>query len=178
MLLAAALLLTADVSRGLPVVPTNDDQLFITETARFNLLEMQLGETAILHSRNPNVQAFARQAIALHTRLNQELEGVARNVNAVLPRNLDEPGAKMIERLKQVRDPIAFNRAYVHASVTTYQAAAAHLRNAASATPTGMLSPPIVDWSGNHLTTIESQYAAGADLAAAIRAGWTGTSEP
>jgi predicted outer membrane protein len=177
-MLAAALLLTTGISRGLPVMPTNDDQLFVTETVRFNLLEMRLGEVALLHSRNPNVQAYARRAITLHSRLNQELESVARDVNALMPGNLDEPGLKMVERLKLVRDPRTFDRTYMQASVTAYQAAAADLRNAASATQTSMLSVPIVVWSNNTLTTIEGQYTAGADLAATIRAGWTGTSEP
>jgi predicted outer membrane protein len=177
-MLAAALLLTAGISRALPVAPTNDDQLFIRETARFNLLEMRLGETALLHSRNENVQYYARQSIALHTRLNQELESVARDVHALMPRNLDEPDLNTVERLGQLNDSKEFDRIYMRSSVLAYQAARANLRNAAVATEAGSLSAPIVEWANARLPTIEAQFTAGADLAAAIGAGWTGTSEP
>jgi predicted outer membrane protein len=124
------------------------------------------------------VQAYARQSIALHTRLNQELEVLAREVHAAMPKNLDEPELKMIDRFQQIRNPKEFDHAYLRASVSAYQAAAAKLRNAATATPDETLSGPLVEWANGRLPTIEGQFSAGADLAASIGAGWTGTSEP
>lgn len=145
--------------QGISVIPTDtssEPQLFIDEAGQFMAREKQLGELALQKSGNVSVQAYARQIIDHHTRLEMDLNVVARQVHAAPPRQRMVP-PETLTRLNALQGA-DFDRAYVDASISNHQAAIAAFQNEGLARdPRGINLKPLSDWAAGTVSSLNDE---------------------
>jgi len=145
--------------QGISVIPTDtssEPQLFIDEAGQFMAREKQLGELALQKSGNVSVQAYARQMIDHHTRLETDLNMIARQVHAAAPRQRMVP-PEIVTRLNALQGA-DFDRAYVDASISNHQAAIASFQNEGMARdPRGINLKPLSDWAAGTVSSLNDE---------------------
>jgi putative membrane protein len=78
------------------------ERQFMTEAARGNLLEMQLGAAAIQNAESDRVRDFGRRMLEDHARANARLMELARRENVRLPVTLDAKQQETVQRLARL----------------------------------------------------------------------------
>jgi putative membrane protein len=98
------------------------DKEFVTKAARAGLAEVNLGNLAARHTRNPQVGEFARQMITDHTQANRELIALANRKGIALPEKMDENHQKLWDKLAKM-DGAEFDHAFMEGMVKDHEEA-------------------------------------------------------
>jgi putative membrane protein len=100
------------------------DEQFAENAALINLMEINLGNYAVLNARRADIQQFANQLKKEHTEANNLLEMIAAKRRLTLPTKLDAKHQAKIDKLI-VLPPDEFDRAYVKEMVDGHRMATA-----------------------------------------------------
>lgn len=90
-----------DVSKGL------------VDLASMSMTEYELSKVAFQQATNPQVKAFAQQAMNEHQQAERELRNLARQINVVLPTEMAKEGKDRIEDLQDKKAGTAFDIEYL-----------------------------------------------------------------
>jgi len=100
------------------------DEQFAENAALINLMEINLGNYAVLKARRADIQQFANQLKKEHTEANNLLEMIAAKRRLTLPTKLDAKHQAKIDKLI-VLSADEFDRAYVKEMVDGHRLATA-----------------------------------------------------
>ena len=78
---------------------SNPDQHFITEAAKGNRAEVQLGKMMVSKATDPNVKKFAQMMVDDHTKALNELQQLAQNKNITLPDGLPDDAKDLQDKV-------------------------------------------------------------------------------
>ena len=113
---------TTDMAMGTPMTTASDtpaataDTSFVHKAAIGGMAEVELSQLAVEKSSNSKVKDFASQMITDHTKVNEELKGIADNKNMMLPTTLDAEHAQIKKDLT-AKEGAEFDKAYIQAMV-------------------------------------------------------------
>lgn len=96
------------------------DKRFVRAAIQSNLAEIELGKLALEKSINTNVRQFAGRMVRDHTRMNQQMEPIARTMNVVVPSEPGKTARKLRKKLSSTSEP-EFDRAYATEMVKSHK---------------------------------------------------------
>lgn len=105
-----------------PACAAADDTDFARQAASTGLLEVELGNYAAMNAADPDVKRFARAMVDDHSRVNQELEDLARREGIRLQSSMSVAHREEATKLMSLQGE-AFDSAYVEAMVDGHQQA-------------------------------------------------------
>lgn len=149
------------------------DAKFITRTAQANLAEVQMSAWAKDHALSDEVRQFAGKVMDDHTKLADELRGLAVNQNATLTADLDPKDSAEIERMKTL-EPNVMERAYMHEVMKWHQREADAFKREVE---TGK-DPDLKNWASRMLPKIQAHIKQGEDTERAIGMEVAGDEKP
>ena len=103
------------------------DQAFVTDAARANLAEVELGKVAEARSSNREVKDFAKLMVADHQNALNQLNKVAKDCGITVPTALDPKDHALKSRLANLSGA-AFDRMYMKAILTDHRSDVAEFR--------------------------------------------------
>jgi putative membrane protein len=103
------------------------DQEFVTEAAKANMAEIELGKLAQANGSNDQVKRFGKQMADDHQKALDSLKTVAANEKITLPTKLDPKEQELKDRL-EILSGDAFDRAYMDAMVKDHHQDVAEFR--------------------------------------------------
>jgi len=77
----------------------NADQHFISEAAKGNRAEVQLGQMMVSKATDPNVKKFAQMMVDDHTKALNQLQQIAQNKNITLPDGLPDDAKDLQDKI-------------------------------------------------------------------------------
>mgnify|MGYP001033296406 CR=1 FL=1 len=102
-------------------------QRFVEKAAVSGLFEVQSSELAASRTEDREVNAFARQMIADHTKANERLKELAQSAGQTVPTELDEKHQKKLADLEKSRGR-DFDRNYMEIQAKAHEKAVAMFR--------------------------------------------------
>jgi putative membrane protein len=95
---------------------SSNDQQFMLTAASVGTAEIDLGKLASQRGADPKVRAFGEHMVAEHTRINDELTGIAHQKDVRLLMAMDQANRTLCDELKALSGP-EFDREYAIAQV-------------------------------------------------------------
>ncbi|HEY2582416.1 MAG TPA: DUF4142 domain-containing protein [Mucilaginibacter sp.] len=95
---------------------SNPDSTFATKAAIGGMAEVALGKLAASKTTNAKIKDFANMMVTDHGEANDELMGIAKTKNMMLPMNVDADHQKKIDDLS-AKTGTDFDKAYVDAMI-------------------------------------------------------------
>jgi putative membrane protein len=123
---------------------STSDQIFVNEAARGGKMEVELGKLAQKNGSNPEVKAFGTQMITDHTRLNNELDSVAKAGGLSVPTDLNSQQKAEFQDLSKAFDK-SFDRRYADLMVKDHTDDLAAFQKAETDTKDKQLKKAIAD---------------------------------
>jgi putative membrane protein len=105
-----------------PACAADDDAAFARQAASSGLLEVELGNYAAMNAADPDVKRFGRAMVDEHTRVNQQLEEVARREGIRLQSSMSAEHREDATRLMSLQGP-EFDEAYLAMMVEDHEKA-------------------------------------------------------
>jgi putative membrane protein len=105
-----------------PACAADDDAEFARQAASTGLLEVELGNYAAMNAADPAVKRFGRAMVDEHSRVNQELEDLARREGIRLQSSMSVEHREEATKLMSLHGE-EFDRAYVEAMVDGHEEA-------------------------------------------------------
>lgn len=112
---------------GLPRTAKPTDQVFLLNTAKANLAEVELGKLALQNASSDQVKTFAKRMVDDHSKANEELRALAASKNVVLPSAVDPQDMAVHDKLMALKGE-AFDREYITMMVAGHAKVAESLR--------------------------------------------------
>jgi putative membrane protein len=125
---AAVALVPAAFPQNMANRMTPADTMFAQKAAAGGLAEVQLGTLAQQKAENPDVKAFGRRMVEDHTRLNQELQGIAGRSGVTLPGGPSTKDQEEYNRLSQLNGA-AFDHAYIRDMIADHRGDITEIRH-------------------------------------------------
>jgi putative membrane protein len=144
------------------------DRMFVVNTAKAGLAEVELGKLATRNASSDQVKQFAQRMVDDHSKANEELKTLAQQKNITFPTGLDPQDKALYDRLSILKGE-AFDRDYMRMMVMGHQQVANEFR-AKSSTAT---DSDVKAWAAKTLPTIEAHLKQAQATSAAM-----GTSAP
>jgi putative membrane protein len=143
-----------------PACMAEDDADFARQAASTGLLEVELGNYAASNAADPEVARFGRAMVDDHSRVNQELEALARRKGIRLHSSMTPEQRQEATQLmsKQGAD---FDAAYVQAMVQGHEKAVAAFQKQADQDKT-----EVDRWAASTLPALQQHLAHARELAA------------
>ncbi len=130
--------------------PSRDDG-FLKEASAGNMGEVALGKLALEKSSNDDVKKFAQRMVDDHTKMEGEVETVAKSLNVSLPNSPDKGAKKAIAKM-QTLSGADFDKAYMADMVKDHKKDLAEFKSEASSTQ----NAGVRDLATNGAKTIQS----------------------
>ncbi|HEY4325367.1 MAG TPA: DUF4142 domain-containing protein [Mucilaginibacter sp.] len=107
----------ADTSKmsAMPMA-SNPDSTFANKAAMGGMAEVALGKLAASKTTNAKIKDFANMMVTDHGKANDELMGIAKTKNMMLPMNVDSDHQKKMDDLS-AKTGTDFDKAYVDAMI-------------------------------------------------------------
>lgn len=107
--------------------PPLSDAEFIKMVASDGMHEVELGKLATARAMNADVKKFGQQMVTDHTKANEELLTIARDLKVEVPARMMEKHQKMVDEFKDAQGA-QFDTAYMNHMVKDHQQAVALFR--------------------------------------------------
>ena len=143
-----------------PACAAADDTDFARQAASTGLLEVELGNYAAMNAADPDVKRFARAMVDDHSRVNQELEDLARREGIRLQSSMSVEHREEATKLMSLQGE-AFDSAYVEAMVDGHQQAVDAFSAQASQNRSN-----VDRWAASTLPALQQHLAHARELAA------------
>ena len=135
------------------------DQPFLSEAARGNMLEVELGRLAASHAEHSSVKDFGRHMVDDHTKIEGDMKGLAERKGVTLPTRLTATQKKTVDRLTKLHGS-EFDRAYMSAMVEDHSKDAAKFQDEASKAA----DPDVKSFASSTLPTIQQHLEQAKDV--------------
>lgn len=99
-----------------------DDSEFLVEAAAINMKEIELGKLVENNTENQGLKSYAQMLVEEHTKANEKLKAMAKEMNISLPMDLTEDGKDAYEKLKEESGE-EFNKEYVNMMIKGHEEA-------------------------------------------------------
>jgi putative membrane protein len=142
---------------------SSPDAKFVTRTAQANLAEVQMSAWAKEHALSDEVRAFASQVLDDHTKLADELRGLAPKTGATHVPDLDPKESLELDHLKTL-EPNLLDRAYMRDVLKWHQREADAFKQEIDAGK----SIELRTWAARTLPKIQAHIKQGEDTERAI----------
>jgi putative membrane protein len=110
-----------------------DSREFINRMGVAGLAEVELGKLASERAMDADVKAFAQMMVRDHSRGNDELSRIAKQLDIQVPTQLDPMHRELVDRLSKLKGA-EFDREYMSAMIKGHEDVAGLLRSYTSAT--------------------------------------------
>jgi len=111
------------------------DQDFVENAASGGMLKVALGRHAAQHAQDQKVRDFGQRMVGDHTRANEQLKTIAKDLGITVPPQMEKSHTDMMEKLMQLHGK-EFDTAYMnhmvhdhHEDVSEFQQEADHGNN-------------------------------------------------
>jgi putative membrane protein len=137
-----------------------DSREFVNRMAVAGMAEVELGKLASERAMDSDVKAFAQTMIRDHSRANDELARIAKQLDIPMPTQLDPMHRELADRLSKLKGA-EFDREYMSAMVKGHEDVASLLRSFTSATrPIGTSGrargeQALMEWAMKVMPTVE-----------------------
>jgi putative membrane protein len=101
-----------------------NDRTFISEASQDGLAEVELGKVAQQNAASAEVKQFAQRMVDDHSKANQELETIATQLGATVPKEPGGKHAKMVKELSK-KNGARFDHEYAEDMVKDHEKAVA-----------------------------------------------------
>jgi putative membrane protein len=109
--------MATDTSKmGAMPMASNPDSTFANKAAIGGMAEVALGKLAASKTTNAKIKDFADMMVTDHSKANDELMGIAKTKNMMLPMNVDADHQKKMDDLS-AKTGTDFDKAYVDAMI-------------------------------------------------------------
>ena len=108
---------TSGVNAALDIAPKTGD--FISDAAASEMFELAASKLAAERATG-DVQNFAKEMVADHTKTTDELKGLAKSAKVSLPITMTGSGQSMLTKLKDLQGQ-EFNKEYINDQVSAHQ---------------------------------------------------------
>jgi putative membrane protein len=98
------------------------DREFLKAAAQIDLAEMKLGKLAQERASAAAIKKFGERLVADHSKMNKELEMIAKSHGMTLPDNLDQKHQELVDQLSKMNGA-AFDRAFTKDLTSGHEAA-------------------------------------------------------
>jgi putative membrane protein len=105
-----------------------DSREFVNRMAVAGMAEVELAKLASERAINPDVKAFAQMMVRDHSRANDELARIAKQLDIEVPTQLDPMHRELVDRLSKLKGA-EFDREYMSAMVEGHEDVAGLLRS-------------------------------------------------
>ncbi len=126
------------------------DQDFVKNAASGGMLEVALGRHAAQHAQDQKVRDFGQRMVGDHTRANERLKMIAKDLGIELPPQMEREHSEMVEKLMQLHGK-EFDNAYIKHMVHDHQEDVSEFQNEADHGS----SRPIADFAKKTLPTLQ-----------------------
>lgn len=96
------------------------DQKFMTQAAQSGTMEVSLGDLAREKAKDPQVKNFGQRMVTDHTKVNRELEALAKKKNVTLPKRMERMQEDEVRRMSEMQGT-SFDREYMNTMVTEHE---------------------------------------------------------
>lgn len=131
------------------------DEAFLKDAAAGNMAEVAMGKVALDKSSNDDVKKFAQMMVDDHTKMETDVEAVAKATGAKLPDGPDKGAKKEIAKL-QTLSGADFDKAYMAAMVKDHKKDLSDFKSEAGSTQNGAVR----DLATNGAKTIQTHLEA------------------
>jgi putative membrane protein len=137
-----------------------DSREFVNRMAVAGMAEVELGKLASERAMDSDVKAFAQTMVRDHSRANDELARIAKQLDIPMPTQLDPMHRELADRLSKLKGA-EFDREYMSAMVKGHEEVASLLRSFTSATrPIGTSGrarseQALMEWAMKVMPTVE-----------------------
>lgn len=111
------------------LVAVHEDQTFVLEAAKNNLLSQKAARIAVLNARNTKVQALALLDLAEHVNYTEGIEALAGKFGVAMPTGLAPVVEVLVQRLSNLSGS-RFDRTYLHIVIEAHRFDVANLSQA------------------------------------------------
>ena len=108
----------------------DDDADFLVDAAESDLMEIELGNLALMNGTNPAVKEFARKLIIDHTNSVNELKPFAEKLQVSLPAAITDKGLKKLNDLKGENLGKDFDKRFAGIMVNNHENAITNMQHA------------------------------------------------
>ena len=108
----------------------DDDADFLVDAAESDLMEIELGNLALMNGTNPAVKEFARKLIIDHTNSVNELKPFAEKLQVSLPAAITDKGLKKLNDLKGENLGKDFDKRFAGIMVNNHENAITNMHHA------------------------------------------------
>ena len=108
----------------------DDDADFLVDAAESDLMEIELGNLALMNGTNPAVKEFARKLIIDHTNSVNELKPFAEKLQISLPAAITDKGLKKLNDLKGENLGKDFDKRFAGIMVNNHENAITNMQHA------------------------------------------------
>jgi putative membrane protein len=129
---------------------TNPDQDFITNAAKGNREEVELGKMVAAKTKDPNVRQFAQMMVKDHTAALNELTQLAQSKNITLPDGLPDDASALQSRLSSDTGK-TFDKDYVSAMVDDHKKDVSEFQGQSQ----NAKDPDVKQWAAKTLPTLQ-----------------------
>jgi putative membrane protein len=131
------------------------DESFLKDAAAGNMAEVAMGKVALDKSSNDDVKKFAQMMVDDHTKMESDVEAVAKATGVKLPDSPDKGAKKEVAKL-QTLSGADFDKAYMAAMVKDHKKDLSDFKAEASSTQNG----GVRDLATNGAKTIQTHLEA------------------
>jgi putative membrane protein len=140
------------------------DTQFARNAALGGMTAVQLGKIAVQKASNDKVKEFAQRMVDDHSRVGDELSGIAAKESLVLPNELDAKHKAVVDRFSKMAAGSDFDRAYMRDMVRDHHTDIAAFEKEAA----GGQNPDLKNWAGNTLPTLRDHLRMAEDAQRAV----------
>jgi len=161
----------ADVrgSKGEPDDPTHESKVdddgaaFIKNAGIGGMMEVELGKLAQSKSANKKVKEFAAKMVTDHSKVNEELKTIARNLEIVVPSEYPADQKEHIDMMKKL-DGTAFDKHYMNMMVNDHGKTIELFRSAIS-----LRDDQLKAFAAKTLPVIESHHTLAKEITTSLK---------
>jgi putative membrane protein len=121
-LTSAAMAQKGDDAANFNGTPRISDTQFARDAAIGGMMEVQLGKIALQKASNEKIKEFAQRMVDDHSRVSDELSGIAAKESIVVPNELDAKHKAVVDRFSRMSAGSDFDRAYITDMVRNHRA--------------------------------------------------------
>ena len=171
--LALALVVAAPLQSSAQTTPketsgkmASSDTKFMTEAARGNMAEVELGRLATERGSSDAVKQFGQRMVSDHGKANDELKQLAQQKGVTLPTDLDSKHRKTMDRLSKLSGA-EFDKAYAKDMVRDHDKDVKEFQREAQKAHDADLK----SWAGKTLPVLQEHQQQAREMSASVGAG-------
>src|SRR5579859_1573237 len=146
--------------------PQVSDEKFITDAAKGNRAEVELGRVVAAKASDPKVRSFARQMVKDHTEALNQLQKLAQQKNITLSNDIPEDAKDMQSKLSNETGK-QLDKDYMDGMVQDHQKDVQEFQTAAQSAS----DPDVKQWAGKMVPTLQEHLQKAQEIDEKLNSG-------